>query len=85
MLTLHILGTASQLTLAWLMAQGEDIFPIPGTKKLKYLEENLGAFDVKLSPEENKELRALIEAAEVHGARYAPQLSSSLFADTPEL
>lgn len=77
--------TAGQLTLAWLMAQGDDIIPIPGTKKIKYLEENLGALNVKLTPEEVKEVRDLVEAAEVHGDRYPSAAVGSLFADTPNL
>jgi len=44
--------TPSQLALAWLLAQGQDIVPIPGTKRRKYLEENVGALNVKLSPED---------------------------------
>ncbi|KAI9815130.1 MAG: hypothetical protein M1827_002973 [Pycnora praestabilis] len=77
--------TAGQLTLAWLMAQGNDIIPIPGTKKLKYLDENLGALDVKLTAEENKEIRQAIEKAEVHGERYPSAMMHTLFADTPPL
>ncbi|KAL8773818.1 MAG: hypothetical protein Q9194_004205 [Teloschistes cf. exilis] len=70
--------TAGQLSLAWLLAQGKDIFPIPGTKKIKYLEENLGALDVKLSNAEIKEIREAIEKVEVHGERYPPGLISWL-------
>lgn len=77
--------TPSQLTLAWLMAQGSDIIPIPGTKKIKYLEENMGALNVKLSKEEEQEIRSLVENAEVHGARYPEAMVASLFADTPAL
>lgn len=77
--------TAGQLTLAWLLAQGDDIIPIPGTKKIKYLEENIGSLDVSLSSEELQEIRQLIEAAEVHGTRYPEATMASLFADTPEL
>ncbi|KAE9377633.1 Aldo/keto reductase [Stipitochalara longipes BDJ] len=77
--------TAGQLSLAWLLAQGEDVIPIPGTKKIKYLEENLGALEVKLSEEEEKEIRSLVEDAEVHGLRYPEAFTGYLFADTPEL
>ena len=77
--------TPGQLTLAWLMRQGEDIIPIPGTKKVKYLEENLGALKVNLSDEEDKEIRDVVEAAEVHGGRYPDAMMITLFADTPEL
>jgi aryl-alcohol dehydrogenase-like predicted oxidoreductase len=77
--------TAGQLTLAWLLAQGEDIIPIPGTKKIKYLEENLGALNVKLTKDEEQDIRKGIEACEVHGARYPDKMGGNLFADTPEL
>ncbi len=45
-----------QLALAWVQHQGDDVFPIPGTKNPKYLEENIAAFDIKLSKEEMTEL-----------------------------
>jgi aryl-alcohol dehydrogenase-like predicted oxidoreductase len=77
--------TAGQLTLAWLLAQGDDIIPIPGTKKIKYLEENLGVLDVKVSDEEEKEIKSLVEAAEVHGLRYPEAMVGYLFASTPAL
>ncbi len=77
--------TAGQLTLAWLLAQGEDVIPIPGTRKIKYLEENLGALEVKLSAKEEREIRDLVESAEVHGLRYPEAMLGHLFADTPAL
>ncbi|KAK0614922.1 putative aldo-keto reductase [Bombardia bombarda] len=77
--------TSGQLTLAWMMKQGDDIFPIPGTKKIKYLEENLGAYNVTLTDEEDEEIRAAIEAAEVHGARYPVHAMNLLLTDTPPL
>lgn len=77
--------TPGQLTLAWLLAQGDDIFPIPGTKKIKYLEENLGALDVKLTSEEEKEIRKLVEGTVVHGLRYPEAMVGYLFASTPPL
>lgn len=61
--------TPSQLALAWLSAQGDDVIPIPGTKKLKYLEENLGSLKVKLSREEIQEIRQQVEKADVAGHR----------------
>lgn len=67
------------------MAQGDDIIPIPGTKKIKYLEENLGALDVNLTKEEEAEIRKLVDAAEVHGERYPEMMSGPLFGSTPEL
>ena len=77
--------TAGQLSLAWLLAQGPDIIPIPGTKKIKYLEENFGALDVELTSSENAEIRKAVESAEVHGLRYPEQMAGLLFANTPEL
>jgi aryl-alcohol dehydrogenase-like predicted oxidoreductase len=77
--------TPAQLTLAWLMAQGEDIFPIPGTTKLERLKENLGAFDVKLSTDEDKEIRKASDAAEVSGSRYPENFMQACYADTPPL
>ena len=77
--------TSGQLCLAWLLKQGEDIIPIPGTKKIKYLEENMGSLQVVLSEEEEKEIRKAVEAAEVHGDRYPEAMQVTVFADTPEL
>ncbi|KAF2646389.1 Aldo/keto reductase [Massarina eburnea CBS 473.64] len=77
--------SSGQLTLAWLLAQGDDIIPIPGTKKIKYLEENVGAIDVKLTPEEVRQIREEIEKVEVIGDRYSSKLQPFSFADTPEL
>ncbi len=65
--------TAGQLALAWLLAQGEDIIPIPGTKRRNYLEENIAAVDVQLSEEELKEIEAIAFHENVSGLRY-PEL-----------
>ena len=59
--------TPAQLALAWLLAQGDDIVPIPGTKRRKYLEENIGALNVTLS---GAELGALADVGVVAGPRY---------------
>jgi aryl-alcohol dehydrogenase-like predicted oxidoreductase len=67
--------TAGQLALAWVLAQGEDVAPIPGTKRVRYLEENAGALDVELGEDD---LRALEEAAPrgaASGDRYADMSS----------
>lgn len=61
--------TPGQLCLAWLMAQGPDIIPIPGTKTIKYLEENCGAASVSLTKEEVADLRNLLSRADVQGDR----------------
>lgn len=66
--------TPAQLSLAWLLAQGEDVVPIPGTKRLKYLEENAAAADVTLTPEQLAALDAAVPADAVRGTRY-PNMS----------
>jgi aryl-alcohol dehydrogenase-like predicted oxidoreductase len=65
--------TPSQLALAWVLAQGEDIVPIPGTKRLKYLDDNLGAVNVHLSPEDLKQIDAVVPAGVAAGERYPAQ------------
>lgn len=62
--------TPAQLALAWLLAQGDDVVPIPGTKKIKYLEENSAAVDVKLSESELKKLNQAIPKGIAKGMRY---------------
>lgn len=62
-------ATASQLALAWVLAKGEDMVPIPGTKRRKYLEENAAAVNIRLSPAEVAELEAV--AGGVTGGRYS--------------
>jgi aryl-alcohol dehydrogenase-like predicted oxidoreductase len=63
--------TPSQLALAWVLAQGEDVVPIPGTKRVKYLEENLGALDVKLTPEDLIEIDRVLPKGAFVGQRYS--------------
>lgn len=78
--------TPSQLVLAWVSAQGEDFIPIPGTKRIKYLEENIKAVDVKLSEEEVAEIRKEIEKVGAgKGERYPAAMMSKCFGDSPEL
>lgn len=67
--------TPAQLALAWLLAQGEDIVPIPGTKRQAYLEENVGALNVTLEPQELKEIDAIAPKGVASGNRY-PDMSS---------
>ena len=62
--------TASQLALAWVLGQGDDIVPIPGTKRERYLDENLDAARVKLTPEDMKEIDAVLPAGAASGDRY---------------
>jgi aryl-alcohol dehydrogenase-like predicted oxidoreductase len=61
--------TAAQLALAWVLSKGTDIVPIPGTRRIKYLEENLEALNIKLSSEDIAELEARIPHNAFHGAR----------------
>ena len=65
--------TPAQLALAWLLANGEDVVPIPGTKRRKYLEENAAAADIKLSPAEVAEIEAAVPEDQVAGDRYAAE------------
>jgi aryl-alcohol dehydrogenase-like predicted oxidoreductase len=65
--------TPSQLALAWVLAQGKDIVPIPGTKRRKYLEENVGALSVKLTPEDLRRIEEIAPRGVTAGERYAPQ------------
>jgi aryl-alcohol dehydrogenase-like predicted oxidoreductase len=66
--------TPAQLALAWVLAQGEDFVPIPGTKRVKYLEDNMGAVDVKLSAAEKKDLESRVAEIGVMGERYTPEM-----------
>ena len=65
--------TPGQLALAWVLAKGEDLVPIPGTKRRKYLEENAAAADIKLTPADVAEIEAALPANEVAGDRYAAE------------
>ncbi|MBE8985782.1 aldo/keto reductase [Nostoc sp. LEGE 12450] len=67
--------TASQLALAWLLAQGEDIVPIPGTKRRTYLEENVAATEITLTEEELNRLEAVAPKGIAAGERY-PDMST---------
>lgn len=78
--------TAGQLSLAWVAAQGDDIIPIPGTKRVKYLEENAKASDITLSSDEQQRVRRAIESVGgTKGARYPPAMLAKCFGDSPEL
>jgi aryl-alcohol dehydrogenase-like predicted oxidoreductase len=63
---------AGQLALAWVLSKGDDVVPIPGTKRRKYLEENAAAAEIRLTPGEVAELEAAVPPNEVAGERYAP-------------
>lgn len=66
-------ATAGQIALAWVLAKGQDIVPIPGTKRRKYLEENAGAASVTLTPQEMQQLDAIGEPGKVAGPRYSEE------------
>ncbi len=70
--------TAGQLALAWVLAQGNYLIPIPGTKQRKYLEENVAALDIKLSTSELQALQAIFPASAVAGQRYAEESMKQL-------
>ncbi|UJR07202.1 hypothetical protein I4U23_011490 [Adineta vaga] len=74
--------TPGQLTLAWILAQGNDFIIIPGTTKIKNLEENVGAAQIKLNREEIKEIREVCEKADVVGERYPEFACASQFSDS---
>jgi aryl-alcohol dehydrogenase-like predicted oxidoreductase len=63
--------TPSQLALAWVIAQGDFLFPIPGTKRMKYLEENVGALNVQLTKDELSEINLIAPKGVAAGERYA--------------
>ena len=65
--------TPVQVALAWLLAQDEHIAPIPGTKRVKYLEENTGAAAVELTTDQLAEIDSVVPAGAVSGARYTPE------------
>jgi aryl-alcohol dehydrogenase-like predicted oxidoreductase len=70
--------TPAQLALAWVLAQGDDIVPIPGTKRIKYLEQNAGALDVALSADELAQIDRLLPKGAAAGDRYAPAAMAAL-------
>ena len=70
--------TPAQFALAWVLAQGEDIIPIPGTKRLRYLEDNMGALAVRLTPQDLKQTDARFQETSVTGERYLPDMMALL-------
>jgi len=69
--------TPARLALAWVLAQGEDIVPIPGTKRRKYLEDNVGALNVQLTPEDLRRLDEIFP----HGAAAGPRYPEAMMTD----
>ncbi|MDE3185726.1 MAG: aldo/keto reductase [Bacteroidota bacterium] len=70
--------TPAQLALAWVMAQGDHIFPIPGTKRVKYLEENVKAVEVQLSQKDLKQIEDVFPKDAVAGTRYPEAFMKSV-------
>jgi aryl-alcohol dehydrogenase-like predicted oxidoreductase len=70
--------TTAQLALAWVLAQGDDIVPIPGTKHRKYLDDNIGALEVKLSDEDRHRLDDILPPGAAAGDRYAAQTMATI-------
>ena len=70
--------SAAQIALAWVLAQGDDILPIPGTKRRTRLAENVGAVNVRLTTEELADLNATVEKITVHGERYPAAMMKAL-------
>jgi aryl-alcohol dehydrogenase-like predicted oxidoreductase len=69
--------TSAQLALAWVLAQGDDIVPIPGTKRRRYLEDNIGALDVTLTDDDRARIDRILPPGAATGTRYAaPQMAS---------
>jgi aryl-alcohol dehydrogenase-like predicted oxidoreductase len=66
--------TPAQFALAWVLAQGNDMMPIPGTKRVRYLEDNMGALVVQLTEDDLKETNARLREFAVAGERYAPDM-----------
>jgi aryl-alcohol dehydrogenase-like predicted oxidoreductase len=64
----------AQLALAWVLAQGNDLVPIPGTKRRRYLEENIAALKVQLTPHDLKRLDEIMPHGVAAGARYPEEM-----------
>ena len=75
--------TLTQLVLAWILAQGDDVFCIPGTTKIRRLEENQESLDITLSSDEERQIRTV--ASKIKGARFGEMGLEHAYADTPPL
>ncbi|KAH6889783.1 NADP-dependent oxidoreductase domain-containing protein [Thelonectria olida] len=76
--------TLAQLSLVWLMKQGSDVIPIPGTKKMKYLEENWASLDVHLTDEDEKEVRNFMATTQIAGHYMPEKFVHYMYRDTRE-
>ena len=77
--------TPSQLALAWVHHQGNDVCPIPGTTKIENFNQNVGALSVKLTPEEMDELESFATEDSVKGERYTNSITTWKDSETPPL
>jgi aryl-alcohol dehydrogenase-like predicted oxidoreductase len=84
-LAIEIGLTSAQLALAWLLTRGSHVIPIPGTRSIAHLEENIGAARVALSPETLHRIDAIFARGAIQGARYSAamqrQIDTEVFAD----
>jgi aryl-alcohol dehydrogenase-like predicted oxidoreductase len=71
-------ATTGQIALAWLLAKGKDVVPIPGTKRRKYLEENIAAADINLSAGEMRTLDDAMSPGKISGPRYTPERQATI-------
>jgi aryl-alcohol dehydrogenase-like predicted oxidoreductase len=76
--------STSQLSLAWLLKQGGDMIPIPGTRKIEYLEDNWGALSVNLTDKEETEIRMFVENADIAGGALPAGYGNAKIVDTAE-
>lgn len=76
--------TTTQLALAWLLAQGDDVIPIPGTRRAERLEENLGALKVQLTKEDEQEIRSFVENAKLAGGSRPEAYDYMAYGETKE-
>jgi aryl-alcohol dehydrogenase-like predicted oxidoreductase len=67
-------ATPAQLALAWVLAQGQDLIPIPGTKRVRYLEDNMGALQVNLTESDRKKIAERVAQFQIVGERYTPDM-----------
>ena len=70
--------TPAQLALAWVLAQGDDVVPIPGTKRVKYLDDNLGAVNVRLTADDLAQIDAILPAGVAAGSRNSDQAMQTI-------
>ncbi|KAJ5142998.1 Aldo/keto reductase [Penicillium bovifimosum] len=78
-------STPSQVAIAWLLAQGPDIIPIPGTKSIERVAENAASVHLQLSEKELSDIRELIQLTEIPGTRYPAEVMDCIMGETPPL